>query len=140
MSDRAGGAAWRRRERRLRSWAKHERLPVGMALAEALHHSAPRRQDTARAMEGVEGEAYDVPRHQKPPPPGTRLAALKEPVPQAFWPGAPRQPGHLVPSLAPPALAAPTAEGVDAATLSFLASRWRRSWRRSRRCATLSSG
>ena len=40
----AGGtsSARRRRERRLRSWAKHERLSVAMALAEKLHHSANR--------------------------------------------------------------------------------------------------
>ena len=42
--DAAGGtsSARRRRERRLRSWAKHERLSVAMALAEKLHHSANR--------------------------------------------------------------------------------------------------
>ena len=43
MADLAGsdtGGARRRRERRLRSWAKHERLSVAMALAEAIHHSA----------------------------------------------------------------------------------------------------
>ena len=34
-------ARWRR-ERRLRSWAKHERLSVAMPLAEKLHHSANR--------------------------------------------------------------------------------------------------
>ena len=50
MADCAGGA--RRRERRLRSWAKHERLSVAMALVEASHHSAPRRPKTARAEEG----------------------------------------------------------------------------------------
>ena len=33
------GAAKRSRERRLRSWAKHERMSVAMALAENLHHS-----------------------------------------------------------------------------------------------------
>ena len=47
MAARAGAAGgtssarWRR-ERRLRSWAKHERLSVAMALAEKLHHSANR--------------------------------------------------------------------------------------------------
>ena len=47
--ERVTGAAKRRRERRLRSWSKHERQTVAMALAEALHHSAPRRPKTARA-------------------------------------------------------------------------------------------
>ena len=56
---RVSGAAMRRRERRLPSWAKHERMTVAMALAEDLHHSrqkveggehvGPRAQKTARA-------------------------------------------------------------------------------------------
>ena len=33
------GAARRRRERRLRSWLKHERQTVRMVLAETFHHS-----------------------------------------------------------------------------------------------------
>ena len=38
--ERAGScAAWRRKERRLPAWAKHE-ITVAMALAETLHHSA----------------------------------------------------------------------------------------------------
>ena len=36
----AGGAAQRRRERRLRSWLRHERQTVAMVLAEACHHSS----------------------------------------------------------------------------------------------------
>ena len=39
MAARAGGAAQRRRARRLRSFLRHERMTVRMALAEALHHS-----------------------------------------------------------------------------------------------------
>ena len=39
---------------------------------------------------------------------------------QGLWPGAPRQPGSVVPSVVPPALAAPAEETVDAAALSFL--------------------
>ena len=34
------GAAQRRRQRRLRSWLRHERMTVGMALAESTHHSS----------------------------------------------------------------------------------------------------
>ena len=34
------GSARRRRERRLRSMPRHERMAVAMALAEALHHSS----------------------------------------------------------------------------------------------------
>ena len=78
------GAAMRRRQRRLRAWARHERLSIAMALATVEHHSfgptanaAPRGQTTGTsAREGVEGEANDVPRHQKPPPPGTRPERL----------------------------------------------------------------
>ena len=85
MSDHAG-AAKRRRERPLRSWAKHERQTAAMALAEALHHSAPRRPKTARAgvWPGVledpgprretEHELYAAPQRPKPPSPGVPLA------------------------------------------------------------------
>ena len=59
LAERAGGAAQRRRDRRLRSFLRHERMTVRMALAEAPHHScgvepsgpseALRRQKTASA-------------------------------------------------------------------------------------------
>ena len=38
--ERGSGAARRRRERRLRSWLKHERQTVRMVLAETFHHSS----------------------------------------------------------------------------------------------------
>ena len=44
-----GGAAWRRRQRRLRSWYRHEQQTVAAALATFAHHSAPRGQRMARA-------------------------------------------------------------------------------------------
>ena len=106
MSER-DGAATRRRERRLRSWAKHERQTVAMAPAEALHHSAPRRPKTAsaRMRPGVledpeprretEHGLYAAPRGLKPPSPG-------------------------VPSLATPLLAGQATEVLDASTLAFL--------------------
>ena len=53
MVDRDSGAAMRRRQRRLRQFIRHERLTVAMALAEMTHHSAPRRQTTARAGGGA---------------------------------------------------------------------------------------
>ena len=34
------GSAMRRRQRRLRSWLRHERMTVRMELAAALHHCA----------------------------------------------------------------------------------------------------
>ena len=35
----ATGAAMRRRQRRLRAWARHERLSIAMALSTVEHHS-----------------------------------------------------------------------------------------------------
>ena len=124
----AGGGmsnARRRRERRLRSWWRHEAQSVAAALTAARHHSAgPREEVVTRREERQEGEVhveYDGLRAQTTPLPGTRPAPL--PVvagSQGVWPGAPRQPGSGVPSVVPPALAAPAEEAVDAATLSFL--------------------
>ena len=84
------GAARRRRERRLRSWWRHERMSIAMALATVEHHSygptandALRGQRTVtRAGEGEERELHDAPRRQKPPPPGTRPTPLVEVQPQ----------------------------------------------------------
>ena len=42
MAERGTGFARRRRERRLRSFWRHEKLAIQMALSEAMHHSAPR--------------------------------------------------------------------------------------------------
>ena len=64
--DIAAGAARRRRERRLRSWLKHERMTVAMALAEASHHTAPRGQRTARA--GVWGHELNFTATVRDPP------------------------------------------------------------------------
>ena len=50
------GSARRRRERRLRSWWRHERMSIAAALVEATHHSAPRS--------GWPG-THDVPRGQE---------------------------------------------------------------------------
>ena len=67
------GAAKRRRERRLRSWAKHERMTVAMALAENLHHSRQK----------VEGGEHDGLRAQKTVrAAGARPGVLTEPEPQ----------------------------------------------------------
>ena len=62
------GAARRRRERRLRSWLKHERLSVAMALSEYKHHSS-RGQRKDRAGEEGHRDENVAPRRQKPPPP-----------------------------------------------------------------------
>ena len=60
------GAARRRRERRLRQFLRHKRLSVAMALAESLHHAAPRGQKMARAG-GVEREENFEPWLLDPP-------------------------------------------------------------------------
>ena len=124
----AGGGmsnARRRRERRLRSWWRHEAQSVAAALTAARHHSAGSWEEVVtRREERQEGEVleeYDGLRTQTTPLPGTRPAPLLVVVgSQGAWPGAPRQPGCVVPSAVPPALAAPAAETVDAAALSFL--------------------
>ena len=77
--DIAAGAARRRRERRLRSWLRHERMTVAMALAEASHHTAPRGQGTARARGWVRGEVHGhVPEAPTPSEPGTRYFSLDD--------------------------------------------------------------
>ena len=61
----ATGAAQRRRQRRLRSWLRHERMTVAMALAESTHHTS-RGQKYARA--GVWGhEQRETAKYRKPP-------------------------------------------------------------------------
>ena len=72
------GAARRRRQRRIRSFWRHEQMAVQMVLATASHHSfdrvhaeygAPRSQ-TIATKTGEEGHEarYLAPRRQKPPP------------------------------------------------------------------------
>ena len=71
-AERASGAAKRRRERRLRSWWRHERMTVAAELAVALHHS--RGDGPAVPHEALRGQtpASSV---------GRRPGVLKEPVP-----------------------------------------------------------
>ena len=73
--DDGDGSVRRWRERRLRSWLKHER----MALSECKHHSS-RGQRKDRAGEEGHRDKYEAPRRQKPPPPqGSRPPCLGEP-------------------------------------------------------------
>ena len=54
MANARRGAAKRRRERRLRSWLKHERQTVRIVLAETFQqHAALRGQKTARTTEAT---------------------------------------------------------------------------------------
>ena len=97
------GSAWRRRQRRLRSWWRHEQQSVAMSLSAAAHHShdkvaagvthdglraqttdrageaahrAPRRQRTRAAGEAVIFELFDEDTA------GVRPGVLAEPRPQ----------------------------------------------------------
>ena len=63
LSGQPTGAALRRRQRRLRSWWRHEQLSIAAALATVMHHSsgkvhtangAPRSQTTATSAREVE--------------------------------------------------------------------------------------
>ena len=84
----ATGAAMRRRQRRLRAWARHERLSIAMALAPVEYHSygptanaAPRGQTTGTSEGEVREQHYGL-RAQKRPLPGLRPAPLLEVLPQ----------------------------------------------------------
>ena len=107
---RVAGATMRRRERRLHSWAKHERMTVAMALAENLHQSRQK----------VEGGEHECRRAQKTArATGARPGVLKEPEPQ----GGAVTDGYvaaLVPSLATLVLAGMAGEAVDRTALSYL--------------------
>ena len=114
MSERDGtSSARRRRERRLRSWLRHERMTVAMALAEAHHHSAPK----------VGAFSHVVPRELKTASAvAARPGCLQDPEPQ----GRAVTVGYVaapVPSVTPPALAVPAAEAVDSRALTFLLGR-----------------
>ena len=67
----SGGAAKRRRERRLRMHWRHEQLALQMVLATVeLHsHGAPRGQSTVTMTRAEERETYSAPRRQEPPLP-----------------------------------------------------------------------
>ena len=113
-------AAARRRQRRLRSWLRHERMTVAMTLAEMTHHTAPRGPKMARVGEEVVHDAHEALWGQKTPPPGTQPAALREPGLQLVSEHA-GCPCSCLPSLATPSLADTTADVVDSSSVRFLA-------------------
>ena len=119
-------SARRRRERRQRSWLRHEQLSVKMALSAALHHSrgvgpelheAPRGPKTDRAVEEEVREVNDALEGQKRPPPGERPA----PLPEVAGPQAAVTVGYVA-AEAPTLVVASVAEhdGLDDATVQFL--------------------
>ena len=71
-AERASGAAKRRRERRLRSWWRHERMTVAAELAVALHHSRGVGPAVPHAALRGQTPASSV---------GRRPGVLEEPVP-----------------------------------------------------------
>ena len=87
--ERDAGSARRRRERRLRSWLRHERMTVAAELSAALHRTRDgereqyvglpaQKSDSEAVVEEVAYETHAVPRGQHTPPPGSRPAPLPE--------------------------------------------------------------
>ena len=80
----AAGAAMRRRQRRLRSWLRHERMTVAMLLAEREHHTAPRGQRLARSGGWVREEVHGrVPEEPTPQTAGVQHFFLDDDEPPA---------------------------------------------------------
>ena len=102
------GAAKRRRERRLRSWLRHERMTVAAELAVALHHSRDVGPGTHVGLRAQKTASSG----------GRRPGVLKEPVPPVVVEHAAR-PCSGVPLLAIPCLGG-GADGVDVTTTQFL--------------------
>ena len=142
-------SARRRRERRLRSWLRHERMTVAMALAEKLHHSAyrthlPKKEEVeqdqalrgqtkASAREGEVHEKDDASRSQSTPHPGERPGLPPEPGPQRSDRTVRRSSGET-PLLVVASLAAARPTALTCHTLlSSRPKRWKTGGRRRRR-------
>ena len=67
--ERDGSSAWRSRQRRLRSWWRHEQQSIAMALAAAQHHSAPKSAGPV---------SHNVPRNQNTAREETEFYAMSE--------------------------------------------------------------
>ena len=74
MADRAAGAV-QRRERRQRSWWRHEQLPLWRRPSTSAQRPRPVVEE---AREWVEVESHNMPRHQGTPPTGTRPEPLAD--------------------------------------------------------------
>ena len=106
----SSGSAKRRRQRRLRSWLRHERQTVALELAAALHHSRDARSEVS----------HEALRGQKTASPGTRpepLDEVSEPQVGAVTVG---YVAALEPLLTAPLLADTAADAVDLVTVHFL--------------------
>ena len=62
------GAARRQRERRLRSWLKHERRSVAIALSELQHHILKRTEEGQGRGGGAQGQVRSAMATEAPPP------------------------------------------------------------------------
>ena len=91
MADRASGAAWRRRQRRLRSWWRHEQQTVAAVLATVTLHShskvgtanaALRGQKLGTSTEVGPAEYFELSSDDGRPTGEERPAALLEPLPR----------------------------------------------------------
>ena len=82
--DSVAGAARRQRERRLRQFLRRERLSDPMALAEFVHHSAPRGQRMARAGGGEEEEREENEQSEAPRRQSTMYFRMDEGVGRRF--------------------------------------------------------
>ena len=89
--DAGTSAAKRRRERRLRSWWRHERMSIAAVLATVSHHSYPKvdtKNDAPRGQKKVTStrvgpaQYYELSSDDGRPTGGERPAALLEPWPQ----------------------------------------------------------
>ena len=85
----SSGAAQRRRQRRLRSWLRHERMTVAMALAESTHHAAPRTDECEGRGVGARVERYGhdpgPPPPPSPPPHTHTPASALQPLRRRAW-------------------------------------------------------
>ena len=91
MADRASGAAWRRRQRRLRSWWRHEQQSIAAVLATVSHHSYSKVCTANAALRGQEigtstgvgpAEYFELSSDDGSPTAGTRPASMLDPWPQ----------------------------------------------------------
>ena len=86
----SSGAAQRRKQRRLRSWWRHEHQSIAAALATSLHHSS-RGQRKARAGE-EESELHCTAKFRTTPPPQPVLFSLYDEEPSGRWPASLAEP------------------------------------------------
>ena len=113
--ERDGRSARRRRERRLLSWLRHERLTLAMAVAEATHHSSRGQRPATVIREVEDHEQYEAPWRQKAPPLGVAADQSGRAAVGVAWGGVQRHTVEQFGDLAPVVqnLDAPVPQVVD---------------------------